>query len=273
MPDVVEAKNPSIKAKFGIDEMGGSATVGKVFGTLHQFIQAGGLKDRPEVINLGDWIDLEGGLVVAPSEEDYLNKAARGEISLYFSEENDKPKLRLIVVGINSFQSKGDYVYPSDKDPPPQHVVFHFQDIPGVHPMKATSANFIEYAKSEMRTYVQENFFTGLTKAGVPVGVLWRPARTVSTSGTDVGTLTDILWLPTEREMFGAKTHAADGETEKNQARLDYYTGPESRVKSYLYWLASTASVTTFCDIHTNGGAIQDSVINVGGCVPAFCVN
>jgi hypothetical protein len=57
----VELDNGNIKAKFGIIETGIPGVTGTV-NRLSQCIKAGGLTSG--VIQLGDWIDLEGGLTV-----------------------------------------------------------------------------------------------------------------------------------------------------------------------------------------------------------------
>jgi hypothetical protein len=262
---------PNIKYKFGVsEEVTGTASVEAAFQELHAFIQAGGLTSKPNVIKLGDYIDLEGGLTVI--------KDVGGEIALSFSKEADKPKLRLIVVGINSFTKNGNNT---------PHVVFQFADFPGTHRMNlvvSSSENGFKqdtnaggYAGSEMYPYVKGNFFTGLKRAGVTEDVLWPPTRTVSTNNTTgAGTLTDLLWLPTEREMAGegVQTNAPQGETAENQARLEYYTTPELRKKSGAYWLASTiySSSTNFSYVASNGVTGGGSSSASLGIAPAFCV-
>jgi hypothetical protein len=271
----------NIKFKFGVSEdVTGTDGVEAAFQELHAFIQAGGLASKPNVIKLGDYIDLEGGLQVAPSAPvNSLNDAQRGAISLpALSGQSANPKLRLIVVGINSFTKNGNNT---------PHVVFQFADFPGTHWMNwraeaadnlwTSNYNAGGYAASEMYPYVKGNFFTGLKSAGVPEDVLWPPTRTVSTNNTTgAGPLTDLLWLPTEREMVGeeVQNNAAQGETAENQARLEYYTTPASRTKSGAYWLASTiySSSTNFSYVASNGatgGSISSASL---GIAPAFCV-
>ncbi|MDR1148199.1 MAG: DUF6273 domain-containing protein [Spirochaetaceae bacterium] len=284
----------SIKEKLGITTAGKTA-VTDTFTALHEFIQAGGLTDKNTsgMIELGDWIDLEDRLQVDPSaqveaETETLTEAQMGKIDLSFSKEDDKPKLRLIVVGINSFQSKEDedaYKYQGEGTPPP-HVVFQFAGLPGTHRMNwiestlqsgwETGTNAGGYAASEMYSYVTGNFFTGLKNAGVPEGVLWAPTRTVSTSWTAVGPLSDPLWLPTEREMFETlQYNTAQGETAANQARLEYYTTPELRKKSDAsYWLASViySNNTNFAVVTKTGTSDGAYSTSSYGVAPAFCV-
>jgi hypothetical protein len=305
-PRVINPGDPSIKEKFGItatEKAGVTAT----FTTLHAYIQAGGLDDG--VIRLGDWIDLEGGLIV---------DAYNGEGDFTATNDDfgsDKGRLlRLIVVGINSFHSgrgmadsdtitqngdtDGKYDI-TDNDATP-HVVFQFQNIPVKRRMNAldgeyNSTNAGGYAASEMRKYLVEvgnseadandgKFLAGLKNAGVPEEALWAPKRFVSDkgSGTDNRNteISDLLWLPTEWELFGGNTKSVPAdETAANQARLEYYASDEARRK-YLadryekYWGASPATGDgMFCAVEYTGSAIGHSASGAVGCAPAFCVH
>ena len=94
--------------------------------------------------------------------------------------------------------------------------------------------------------------------------------------------ISDMLWLPTEREMFKDGTSVSNSytygpysvtgdETEENQARLEYYADNEKRLKFFAggeetditseygnwYWEASpyAASASAFCYVSYNGYA------------------
>lgn len=288
-PSVIDgaANVPSIKAKFGIGSTG-TAAVTATFSALHNYIQTGGLDDG--VIKLGDWIDLEGGITVEAYGE--------GEFSLSYN-VSAPDKLRLIVVGINSFHSgrgsksdngptyngESDGLYNiADNDNTP-HVVFQFKGSPVKCRINSEKNNAGGYPASEMRKYLTTvgedtasgKFLAGLTAAGVPDSVLWGPKRRVtdgskgSWTGTDI---TDKLWLPTEREVRDAYI-SPDVETAANQARLEYYTDDNSRKKSSDGWrLASShaSGDSSFCSVGSVGGAASSLANNVGGCAPAFCV-
>jgi hypothetical protein len=294
MPEVVDKNDESIKAKFGIDGPQSKETVGKVFNTLHAFIQAGGLKDYPDVIKTGDWIDLEGGLKVdayggiSSSYSD--TDENKGAISLAAGSGDPNPKLRLVVVGINSFQKgkgSGDN-YTVEANDGVDHVVFHFKDVPGQHQMRAPNTNSTGYENSRMREYVTGNFLDGLENAGVPKGVLWRPKRYVSAgiNGSGASELSDLLWLPTERELFGDGPYtekeppytacplSADGETAENQARLEYYSSDALRGKLGMYWISSVrfADWALFCGVLYTGIVSANGAPVVLDCAPAFCV-
>jgi hypothetical protein len=174
--------------------------------------------------------------------------------------------------------------------------------------MNASGINEGGYEKSEMRKYLvpvtgddeSGNFLTGLTEAGVPDGVLWGPARALSKGENETGsvTLSDKLWLPTEREMFqdgkddgNYGPYSADSETEGNQARLAYYADDNTRLKAWggattdyypdmkdgygmWYWMGSaySGSSTSFCTVPPVGGTVTASASYAGGVAPAFCV-
>jgi hypothetical protein len=260
----IEPTTTSIKEKFGITTAEPIDAVTETFTALHEFIKAGGLTNdkTKDMIVLGDWIDLEGGLTVDPYGTDTpqaTTPETKGEISLNYSSSSDKLMLKLIVVGINSFQSGGENtLYAKTENKGVDHLVFQFQNIPGLHIMNPTNDNTGGYAASEMRKYLvpvyQEdgselegsgNFLAGLVNAGVPKDVLWGPTRYLSTKGKgneagDLGTLDDLLWLPTRFEMTGESEPAQIGqvatdagkplagtgmraETAENQVQLEYY--------------------------------------------------
>jgi hypothetical protein len=197
------------------------------------------------------------------------------------------------VVGINSFKSNGQYSAPPGNAV--DHVVFQFEYLPGEHRMNPldSSGNHTNaggYPASEMRKYLTPtgdggsgNFLDGLKAAGVPESVLWGPSRVVSKTGySETSTLTDLLWLPTAREMLGNNPDdmAAAGEDASNQARLEYYAtktlikkkvGDDS---AFDYWLASATSENTyrFCRITNAGEAWTQNANYLLGVAPAFCV-
>jgi hypothetical protein len=247
---------PNLSIKFG------KATVADTFNAVHDYINntiAGYSKFTSattgsrsvgvsnSVIHLGDYIDLPSLQVAAY----YTGSAAsggdanNGKIDLTntsivpdyagmtwadtaqlsnYKAEYEGALLRLIVVGVNSFVGKNGI----GSTP---HIVFQFQNLPGVHRMKAGVYNNGGYMKSEIRAYLvpvdssyhsssESNFGTaktgsgaylkGLEDAGVPVDLLWPPKQVVSHGGSSfmyTDTLEDKLWLPTENEMNG---YAAD---------------------------------------------------------------
>jgi hypothetical protein len=291
----------SIKAKFDV-KLTGIAGVNAAFNELHAYIQNGGLATADNVIHLGDWIDMEGGLTVEPygiggGGFAYTDEDAVQEVTLEGALHGTR--CRVIVVGINSFSStKGSNSdYGITVNDGVDHVVFQFQNIP-VQRQWSNNSWSGGYEKSEMRAYLTGNFLAGLEAAGVP-DVLWSPERVVAKGGDKEGAtkVTDALWLPTEREMiFGIADHPSFdsmsqySETSSNQAWLEYYTDNDSRCKKNVtdtsddnYWLASPSYAfdihdnAYFCYVTENGtiGPLDPSMLvtEAYGVVPAFCVN
>jgi hypothetical protein len=295
---------PSIKAKFGITETGGAKGVTLAFNELHSYIQKNSNNLSGGVIKPGDWIDMEGGLEVDAYNDTggFSHDAAKAMEKVYNKGESWGTLCRLIVAGVNSFNNI------NGNDTP--HVVFQFQNIPVTRRMNPDNDNEGGYEKSEMRKYLvpvtgddeSGNFLTGLYSAGVPKGVLWGPARTLSkgTNGTGTVILSDLLWLPTEREMFqNGKSHngekpvgpySANGETADNQARLAYYTN-STRLKAWCgdgtgyypnmkfgagawYWTGSSHYLGSswFCNVSYLGSTLSNDASSAGGVAPAFCV-
>jgi hypothetical protein len=301
VPGAAEMSDGSIKEKFGVTETG-TAGVEAAFKELSAFIKSGGLGFDPPVVKLGDWIDLEGGLTVDAYEngDNTGGFSFKDEDMLWNSDLtlNTLPwgkMMRLIVVGINSFNGI--------KDNDTQHVVFQFQNVPVLCRMNPASENNPYgtnkggYHESEMRKYLvpvgedkeSGKFLAGLTNAGVPEGVLWGPSRVLSTKGKGLEPINDLLWLPTEREMFGVHAYSVDkDETDGNQARLGYYADSAFLQKLYKdnsgypnvdvdsgnwYWEASvSADASSFCLVRYYGNASYHSANGAGGCAPAFCV-
>jgi hypothetical protein len=190
---------------------------------------------------LGDWIDLEGGITVkAYAYPSYYAE----EGGFQYTGDNTRP----IVVGINSFNGKND----NSK----QHVAFQFKNILVTRRMNPTDTHVDGYAESEMRKYLvpysgsSGNFLTGLKNAWVPVGVLWGPKRSVAIKsfGTATNEISDLLWLPTEREMFGPSSYwTPNSEIAANQAWLEYYNSDTRRIKSlHWYWMSSPFGLSAY---------------------------
>jgi hypothetical protein len=170
------------------------------------------------------------------------------------------------------------------------HLVFQFQNLPFRRQMETSDTNAYGYGGSAMKTYLIDKFLPGLIAAGVPDSVLWAPTRYVANKGngaTGVHTITDKLWLPTEREVFGGfQTYPVfysdpTYETTANQAWLQYYTNGtrlykfESGLSSpNTFWLASPRNASDTIFLAANGGispSFTASNVNLG-VAPAFCV-
>jgi hypothetical protein len=264
---LVDQTNTNIAAKFGV------STASAAFTSLHYLISSPeGTDDFTTIIALGDYIDLPSLTIIESGTETITDMAIAA---------NSSRLLRLIVVGINSFNG----INGNSTD----HVVFQFQNIPIPHSMEASDINTSGYFGSWMRTYLTGAFLTGLqAAAGLTTDMLWGPTRYVANKGQGADgtdTITDTLWLPTEWEMFGARTSSSQTyEVDAGQARLEYYAagsgGDTSRVKynsgnaAAYYWLATPRSddALTFCLVQPNGTASGYLASGGNGIAPAFCV-
>jgi hypothetical protein len=300
-----------IKSKLGITTNGVQG-VSDTFNALHGFILSNGLTDSPGLIRLGDYIDLEGGLSVDPYGNEQVggfqhpvNTPIAVSVTNAYNPGFTGALLRLIVVGINSFHSNrgagNQYNVILNDDTP--HVVFQFQNLPVSLAMNDSLTYAGSYKASRMRKYLvgengtSGNFLTGLINAGVPANVLWGPVRYISTaSGDSLDTITDTVWLPTEREQFGfgiGNTNngvAFTSETIENQTWLEYYVndilrtkysperdGYPDNINTYngnAYALASPhrSSANNFCRVNTTGGTGKISADGSIYIAPAFCV-
>jgi hypothetical protein len=277
----------------------GTDAVSDTFKAVSAFVKSAKTKDEiSKGIHLGDYIDLPS-LTVAAYE-------GNGAISVTNAQLDGTKgaKLRIIVVGINSFSTRigsngstnASYVAPSTNNSVP-HVVFQFQNLPGTQKMNSDNTNAGGYAETPMRKYlvpvdgVGGNFLDGLKASGVPTSVLWGPKRSMAINYNDRATarcnvIKDLLWLPTVWEVRGTQSYSALSETKANQARLEYYDSA-AKLKKYNmsgteagWWNASPPSESSessafsgsFCDTLSSGGAGYYAASTVGGCAPAFCV-
>ncbi|GMO27278.1 MAG: hypothetical protein Ta2F_02860 [Termitinemataceae bacterium] len=262
------ATEKKLSLKFKIIPKDGSdkAAVEASFNAVHNYIQKAfsvNTTEAQSVIKLGDYIDLSPLSVVG--DADHTAESDYGYI-------NAKRDLRLIVIGINSFN-----VINGNNTP---HVVFHFENLPGNHKMNNSNDNTTGYLGSAMREYIVNNFLTGLENAGVPKDVLWSPKRIVASRGDGVPTeqtVKDDLWLPTVWEMFGEQSSSvASCETASNQVSFTgYYKNDTERIKNGVsYWLASpySGAAPYFCLVRYYGYSYNLIASEALGCVPAFCV-
>jgi hypothetical protein len=221
-------------------------------------------------IELGDYVDLVSLTIGASTISNTALPGGHGKL------------LRLIVVGINSFQGASDSAPAITNNPgAPTHLVFQFQNVPVTHTMNSANTNAGGYDASDLKAYICGDFLTGLkTATGLADALLWAPERKVShgnPAATD--TITDALWLPTEWEMFGARAYSSqDYEVNAGQARLEYYQADADRVKyghdngRQWYWEASPYSATGFCDVYDGGAYATTTAMSLGGVAPAFCI-
>jgi hypothetical protein len=282
-----EIANPTEKdlmVKFGIKPTTATThnytDVTLAFNALHTYINDSEnfscetVNSSPgNVVHLGDFIDLASLYVVSDAGGAAINETSNTDLGV-----NGK-LLRLIVVGINSFNRRSNK-YTQYVDTP--HVVFQFQNMPSLRRMNASRTSTTGYNGSEMSSYLTTKYLAGLKSAGVPEEWLFAPKRRIWT-GYLVGSyiIDDLLWLPTDREIFNRNTGSNSSyETAENQAFLEYYEGGskfkyKKNGSQDWYWLASpydNSEHNLFCCVvaGTNGGYYADDA--TFGVVPAFAV-
>jgi hypothetical protein len=267
-----------LKEAFGINTAG-TTGVNDTFNDIHDYVagRTAAQLANDGLIQLGDYIDLPSITLDNTTITDQVITPGNLPFPGY-----EGRLLRLIVVGINSFNANGDYT--GNGNGAAAHLVFQFQNLVFFDSMNSTTTNAGGYKESEMRAYITGVFFTGLKAAGVPDSVIWTPRRYVANGGsgaTGADLIQDQLWLPTERELFGIKTHSTVYETAANQARLEYYTISSRRIKhavynvsmfAYTYWAASPSGANHFCCVNSLGNTLAMSAGVGNGVAPAFCV-
>ncbi|GMO24284.1 MAG: hypothetical protein Pg6A_11390 [Termitinemataceae bacterium] len=269
-----EENNPDLMIKFGVKSAGYSTndisaqdvtnTLNRVSAYLHtQSASSVNPSTGLGVIKLGDYVNLKSLNIAV-----YNNNP---EVNLTNTAAGDD-KLRVIVVGINSYYNK------NGNGTSTPHLIFHFKDFPGTARMNATNTNYGGYLGSEIRTYLTGSYWDALKTSGVPDAVVWPVSRRVANDGilaTGADTIEDKLWLPTERELFGSNSYSSSTyETSANQGSLGYYNDNAARKKSNWYWEASPgySAASSFCRVGSTGSSISLIAAEVGGCAPAFCV-
>ncbi|MDR2864205.1 MAG: Ig-like domain-containing protein [Spirochaetaceae bacterium] len=276
---VSESTSPDLSVKFKATGATDVKLIENTFQKIHEYLSGLSRPSYIEIdkkIKLGDYIDLAGLKVdeyngsgaIDESENTPIDGGANGYL------------LRIMVVGINSFNAQG--LYTGGGTPARPHIVMQFQNVP-VRRMIDPSSQ--AYGTSEMRAYITVNFKNGLEAAGVPMDtdIIWGPNRIITnTPQSGIQTITDKLWLPTEREMFNVSSSSnSSRENPTNQAYLEYYVDNAKRLKYVKtggspawYWESSPAngSSTMCCAVNSGGIAVSSGGSGGTGVAPAFCV-
>jgi hypothetical protein len=292
---LVDAENHDIGAKFGVlsrDEN----YVAQTFEALHAFLPF--LEADPErfgsVISVGtsaancDYIDLPSLTIPAYLDigitETTIVNGQTPSIANYY-------KLRMIVVGINSFNAGGTYT--GNDNGTSTHIVFQFQNCLANSDLAVGYLeSYDSYQSTLLRTYIIGDLKNAMKTAGIPFDndeIIWAPKR-VSYDHETQGLLPleDQIWLPTEWEMTGATSASSSMESAINQAKLEYYiqgTGEQNQInrRKYLpvgqaataYWLGSPCAPDDeyeFGAITSSGGSRPIEPYETAGISPAFVV-
>ncbi|GAB6392441.1 MAG: DUF6273 domain-containing protein [Treponematales bacterium] len=203
---------------------------------------------------------------------DYLDLPSLDDGSTQFQWVPDYKNLRVHIAGFNLFKGNGD------TENAKNHIVFAFRNCPLTKRMNASNDNTGGYPASELKTYLEGGFKTGL-KAVLDAGrqsgsYLYTVRRHQSTKGT--GAWGDhTVFLPTEKEVWGSHVWSDLYDyTQFNQwpvfAKSSVY-----RIKRYngarqWWWEASPYkdNSASFCIVYNNGHATSSTASSVGGVSP-----
>lgn len=144
--------------------------------------------------------------------------------------------------------------------------------------MNSSNTNVGGWDASAMRQYLNETFLVTLPadlQAVISTKTLKRSAGNQSTA---LVTATDKIWLPTEKEIFGAITYAASTEAAV-QSQYPIFTDANSRVRKLgangaaTTWWESSPCVSYaahFCFVTAGGTADYSYASNAYGVLPCF---
>ena len=147
--------------------------------------------------------------------------------------------------------------------------------------MNSTNTNVGGWNSSAMRTYLNQSFY-----ATLPDDVTaYIAERTVQYSsgngGTSLVAATDKIWLPREKEIFGAVTNSASTEG-ATCSQFPIYATSANRIKTMGvsgaisgWWESSpsivgSSSTANFCYVNTDGSATYLGASTAAGVVPCF---
>jgi hypothetical protein len=282
----IKVKNPMSESLFSASASGtpftqdlsskfGTSGVTATFEAVYNYRTDANLGTANSTIQLGDYIDLESLTVAGEA----LDNTDVGENGVHGK------TLRLIVVGINSFQGKND-------NGTVPHVVFQFQNAPfATKGMHSNAASFVAYTASELGKTLSANFVTGLGSAGVPTDKIWSPKRIVGYDQSSKETVEKEVWLPSYSEIMNS---AHNGESVQ-AVFTDWYNSAARRIKynasgTAIGWWLGTGSFTMvfqggpqpiprpkWTAINVAGAALYtasglDATVTTYSYAPAFCI-
>jgi hypothetical protein len=237
----------------------GVTSVADAVEALHQKTNADGVPDFSG-LRIGDCLDL-------PSLND-------GSTTYTWNEAYKN--LRIVISGFNTYKHMGS------TENAKNHIVFTFENCPLTKRMNATNTNTGGYAATEMRTYLEGGFLTGLAEA-LGHDYLYSVRRYISNKGS-YAELNAKIFLPTEVEVYGMQING-DG---PGDSATDYqYVNPvqlpifrdsyKHRVKRYngsrQWWFLSTAysaDASPLCHVNHYGYANHSGASGLGDRAPAF---
>jgi hypothetical protein len=238
----------------------GVDTVADAVEAIHQKINADGVPDFSG-LQIGDYLDL-------PSLND-------GTTTYTWNEAYKN--LRIVISGFNTYKHMGS------TENAKNHIVFTFENCPLTKRMKATNDNTGGYPASELKTYLEGGFLTGLV-AALGHDYMYAVQRLISNKSGNTW-LSAKIFLLTEIEVFGVQCYGNELGSDASPwghtpIQLPIFRDSfKHRVKRYngsrqWYFLSTPyrASASYFCAVNTLGYANNGSADSAGGCAPAFCV-
>ena len=216
-----------------------AGTVAEAMETLHTKINADGVPDFSG-LQVGDYLDL-------PS----LNDGS----ATYTWDANYK-NLRIVIAGLNTYKGMGG------TENTKNHIVFVFENCPLTKRMNSSNTNTGGYAASELKTYLEGGFLTGLIGA-LGHDYMYQVRRYISTK-SGYSELAASIFPPTELEVYGMQLQGDEiiaSSNFINPIQLPLYRDSYThRIKRYngsrqWWWLSTpySGSSPSFCSVSYSG--------------------
>lgn len=203
---------------------------------------------------------------------DYLDLPSLKVGSTTYTWNPSYQNLRIVISGFNQYKGCGGIENKKN------HILWTFKNIVLERYMNSSDTNSGGYNASNMKTYLDGEFKTGLATALGSSSYLYTIQRAISTKNS-TGWTTDTVFLPTEVEVFGCETYGDDQNGYNTNIQYPIYRDSSYyRVKKYngsrgWWWLATphASNTTTFCSVNSVGGSRGNYAGLSSGVAPAFC--
>lgn len=202
---------------------------------------------------------------------DYLDLSSLTVDGTTYTWDSSYKNLRLMNMGLNVYKHAGD------TENTKNHVVMQFRNCVLSRQMNSSDTNTGGYPSSELRTWLNDKFKSGLVAA---LGdYLLTIRRLLSTKG-GWNWYDDTAFLPTEREVWGAGVWGEADWDGGFQAQWPAYKDSTIyKVKrlngSRMWWWEATPqkdNAVSFCYVYNSGTAHYSIASGGGGLSPAICV-
>ena len=235
----------------------GVTTVSAAMAILHSRCNGTGTADFSSLM-IGDYLDLPSLTVdgtTYPWNATYKN-------------------LRIVISGFNEYFNCGES---SDGVNTKNHILWTFRNCVLEKRMNSSNSNSGGYMSSELRTYLDGVFATGLGEALGSSTYLYSVRRAISKKGS-TGWGTFKVFLPSEVEVWGCQSNS-DDQIDWNTnlqfpiyVRSAYYRSKKYNNSRKAWWLGSPRSSNSqFCGINIHGGHFICDATVANGIAPAFC--